>query len=90
MFLFSNQIERFQKHILEHRFFIDKVSKFALEYFYNPKQLTQEMIEFLHSWVIHHIQGTDREYEMLCKTLTHKEINQILWEVNNIMPKHDI
>ena len=67
---FSAEEELFEKfgyehtgeHKAEHRAFVDKVANFANQFNSGGLGLSMEIMTFLSDWLIHHIQGTDKQY----------------------------
>lgn len=51
-----------EKHIEEHKVFVDQVSEFQEKYKQNSKALTFEIILFLQDWITKHIIGSDKKY----------------------------
>lgn len=49
-------------HKSEHDAFVRKVTEFKTSYDAGKVCLSLDIMQFLKSWLIHHIQGTDRKY----------------------------
>ncbi len=56
-----------QKHITEHRDFSIMALYFLTKVNNRNYQITDELFEFLHHWLINHIYGTDSKYVCCCK-----------------------
>jgi len=52
----------YEEHLLEHKKFIDDVTKFKEAISEQTAELNEEIFLFLSDWLIHHIQKTDRKY----------------------------
>jgi hemerythrin-like metal-binding protein len=50
------------EHIIEHKKFIEDVTKFKDAISEQTAELNEEIFLFLSDWLIHHIQKTDRKY----------------------------
>ena len=52
----------YEEHVMEHKKFIDDVTKFKKAISEQTAELNEEIFLFLSDWLIHHIQKTDRKY----------------------------
>ncbi|WP_066629311.1 bacteriohemerythrin [Labilibacter marinus] len=66
-FLLKYNFEHLEEHQLEHKKFIHKITDLEHQHKHSQIVLTLEITKFLKSWLIHHIQGTDRRYLKLFK-----------------------
>ncbi len=84
LFEFADEPGKFEKHKSEHQYFIKKISEFAFKYFYDPKQLDKEILDFLKDWTLHHIREVDKEYKPLCDSLSDEDFDSLLQKVEQI------
>ena len=61
------EYEYYEAHKLEHKYFIDKLNEFKLNFSSGSAALTLDILHFLKSWLLKHISGTDRKYIPLLK-----------------------
>lgn len=54
--------EHTQAHKVEHRAFVDKVSKFKSDFDAGNVNLSIELMQFLKDWLVNHIKGSDQKY----------------------------
>ena len=59
--------ENAEEHIKEHQYFIDQVKDFQRSMEEGKVSVTFKLMNFLRSWLIEHINGTDRKYIALFK-----------------------
>jgi hemerythrin len=52
-------------HKNEHQYFVEKITEFQQSYDQGEATLTTDIIQFLKSWIINHIQKSDRKYAPL-------------------------
>ncbi|PKM58001.1 MAG: hypothetical protein CVU98_03210 [Firmicutes bacterium HGW-Firmicutes-3] len=52
----------YEEHVIEHKKFIEDVTKFKDAISEQTAELNEEIFLFLSDWLIHHIQKTDRKY----------------------------
>ncbi len=55
------------EHIAEHQIFVQKVNTFQVDVKQGKVTASFQLINFLRSWLIEHINGTDRKYISLFK-----------------------
>ncbi len=58
----KNGYPEFEPHREQHRKMIAKVEEVLSTYPQDPHRAMEDALEFLREWLIHHIQGTDRQY----------------------------
>lgn len=54
--------EMYERHVREHRGFVEATVKFKEEFEAGEKELTLDVFRFLANWLENHIAGTDRDY----------------------------
>lgn len=59
--------ENTEEHMAEHQYFIDQVKVFQNDIESGKVSVTFKLMNFLRSWLIEHINGTDRKYIALFK-----------------------
>jgi hemerythrin-like metal-binding protein len=52
-----------EKHILQHKYFINKIEEYKLEISYNSPFLMNKLIGFMKKWFLFHIIQTDSQYK---------------------------
>lgn len=59
--------EDMEEHLAQHRYFVDQVKEFQRDMESGKVSVTFKLMNFLRSWLIEHINGTDRKYIALFK-----------------------
>ena len=59
--------ENTEEHIKKHRYFVNQVKEFQRDMEAGKVSVTFKLMNFLRSWLIEHINGTDRKYIALFK-----------------------
>ena len=55
-------VANMELHIVQHKFFIDKIKEFTIAQNYNNPVLTDQIAVFMRKWLLMHITETDRMY----------------------------
>lgn len=56
-----------EKHVREHRFFINKLAEFEANLAENDPTVSINILEFLKNWLFYHIQIVDKGYSLYVK-----------------------
>ncbi len=51
-----------ESHILEHKYFVNKIDAFIKEYESQKALITIDLMRFVADWVVKHVKGTDKKY----------------------------
>jgi len=51
-----------KEHIAEHNFFKEKIKSFKIAYEKKIEKIDEELLEFLLTWLLNHIKGTDKRF----------------------------